>query len=412
MKLELHLLQNFAPSNLNRDDTGAPKDCEFGGYRRARVSSQCWKRAIREAFKSSELFTEDSLAVRTKRLADRIAVTLVEQHKRDQNAALGIARALVEGAGLGVKDEHKTQYLLYLPRRHIADLATLAEQYWDALAQVAATAAEPADAGDANEEGTPPAPTTQKKPKATTAKAKKNAAKAAVPKELGQKVKELLEDGTRAPDLALFGRMIADAPAWNVDAACQVAHALSTHRVSMEFDFFTAVDDFRPGETTGSDMMGTVQFNSACFYRYAVIDLDQLAKNLGDASPAAPLTKQTVAAFLRAAVRAIPTGKQNSMAAQNPPSYLLAIVRDDAPLSLANAFVRPVRPSAEADLVTASIAALETHLAQLGTLYGWAGVRLAASVADRELGPSERLERLGTFDSLVAQVADRACGAA
>src|SRR5262249_9519011 len=158
----------------------------------------------------------------------------------------------------------------------------------------------------------------------------------------------------KTPDLALFGRMIADNPDWNVDAACQVAHAISTNRVNVEFDFYTAVDDFRPRDSAGSDMMGTVPFQSSCFYRYASLDVDALRKNLGgtDTAEATALARSTVDAFLRALALAIPTGKQNSMAAQNRPSYLLAVVRKaGTPCSLANAFVKPIHATSERNLV-------------------------------------------------------------
>jgi CRISPR system Cascade subunit CasC len=191
-------------------------------------------------------------------------------------------------------------------------------------------------------------------------------------------VEAILKDASRTPEVALFGRMIADAPNWNVDAACQVAHAVSTHRVSMEFDFYTAIDDLKKDDTAGSDMMGTISFNSACFYRYLVVDADALAKNLGDDAEAKTQAKETVAALLRAAVLAIPTGKQNSMAAHNLPSFVMVAVRDGAePRSLTNAFVDPVRPKpgGAGDMVSQSIDKLGKHLAALEKVYGTKGRR-------------------------------------
>jgi CRISPR system Cascade subunit CasC len=396
MKLELHILQNFAPSNLNRDDTGAPKDCEFGGHRRARISSQCLKRAIRDAFTTTGLFTTEQLAVRTKRLVDQIAEPLVAAGRAPEIAA-AVVTTLLKGGGLGVKDDGKTEYLLFLPRRQIGALTALAQEHWDAL--VAAGTA-PTEAA--------PAETDQAKGRKSSGKDKKKAGKQALPKAISDAVVKLLKDGTQAPDLALFGRMIADASDWNVDAACQVAHALSTNRVAMEFDFYTAVDDFRPEETSASDMMGTIQFNSACFYRYAVVDVAQLADNLGSGADDA-LVQKTLEAFVRASVRAIPTGKQNSMAAQNPPSYVLAIVRENGqPVSLANAFVQPVRPRADTDLVTGSVQALEAYFAQMNKLYGDTGV-IAATIADRVLAPTEGVRREESLEALVATTT-AACG--
>jgi len=168
----------------------------------------------------------------------------------------------------------------------------------------------------------------------------------------------------------------------NMDAACQVAHAISTHKVSMEFDFYTAVDDLNPKEETGAGMMGTVEFNSACYYRYANIDLEQLKMNLGNDEE---LARKTVEAFVRASASAIPTGKQNSFAAQNPPSFILAVLkRGGTPLSLANAFEKPVRPDREGGIVENSIKALDEYWTKLTKAYGWDRVEhIAIMVGDK-----------------------------
>jgi CRISPR system Cascade subunit CasC len=187
-------------------------------------------------------------------------------------------------------------------------------------------------------------------------------------------------DGGKARDVALFGRMLADLPEARVDAACQVAHAISTNRVNMEFDYYTAVDDLKPEDTQGADMIGDVQFNSACFYRYLNVDIEQLAANLGDDRAAAI---ETVRAFIQAAIEAIPTGKQNSMAAQNPPSLVLAVVRRHGAWSLANAFVEPVRPTANENLIVGSIRKLDEYWARLSGMYG-AGTLLGAFVCTTE----------------------------
>lgn len=258
-------------------------------------------------------------------------------------------------------------------------LANLVHRHWDAL-----QAAAPAEG---------------EKGKKSKGKAKKDGEPDGA-RELRDGVVKLLEDGARTPDLALFGRMIADRPEWNVDAACQVAHAISTNRVAMDFDFYTAVDDFRPADTAGSDMMGTVQFNSSCFYRYAVVDVDQLERNL---SADRAYLRRTLDAFLRAAVGAVPTGKQNSMAAQNPPSYVLSVVRDrGGPVSLANAFLEPARPSERAgvDLVGASIDKLEEYFSSLTRMLG-AKPALAISCADRKLREHELIDHRESLDDVV-----------
>ncbi|MEI8257443.1 MAG: type I-E CRISPR-associated protein Cas7/Cse4/CasC, partial [Deltaproteobacteria bacterium] len=139
-KIELHILQNFAPSNLNRDDTGAPKDCEFGGHRRARISSQCFKRAMREAFRVEKMLPEQALGARTKRLAERIGKALEEKHGHDEEASIAAAAFALRGAGLGVKDaseDWKTEYLLFVPRRIVGAIADLVHQHWDSVKDAA-----------------------------------------------------------------------------------------------------------------------------------------------------------------------------------------------------------------------------------------------------------------------------------
>ncbi len=397
MKIDLHILQNFAPANLNRDDTGAPKDCEFGGVRRARLSSQCLKRAIRQAFATHALFgqqTDQLLAARTKRVVDEAARILAARGKGDEESRRILAFAL-QSAKLRVDEERKTQYLLFLPRRTVTALADLALANWDVLAVACAAADEPQ--GDA----------AKKKSKS----AEKKAAKDAVPKEVAKGIEQVLEDASKTPDLALFGRMIADNPDWNVDAACQVAHALSTNRVSMEFDFYTAVDDFRPRDNQGSDMMGTIAFQSSCFYRYTTLDLDSLAKNLGgsEGEDVKGLTSRTLDAFLRASALAIPSGKQNSMAAQNRPSYMLAVVRKGgAPQSLANAFVAPVRAHGDRSLVDASVDRLEKYLDQ--SLSFWGDDATAFACGEVAATSSTKPKRAATFDAWISDVL-RAAGA-
>jgi CRISPR system Cascade subunit CasC len=395
MKLELHFLQNFAPSNLNRDDTGAPKDCEFGGHRRARISSQCLKRAVRQAFSTHKLFgeqTDATLAARTKRLVDE-AAHLLSGHGREEADAQRLLAFALQGAKLKVDDEYKTQYLLFVPRRTVKRLADLVEKYWDVLAAAAPAVGNGAEGADDD----------RRKGARKSKGAEKAAGKDAVPKDIVRDVQAALADASKTPDLALFGRMIADQPEWNTDASCQVAHAISTNRVNVEFDFYTAVDDLRQKDTTGSDMMGTVLFGSSCFYRYACLDVAALRENLGGTGPEAKdLARRTVDAFLRASALAIPSGKQNSMAAQNLPSYMLAVVRPHgAPLSLANAFVRPVRPTADADLVDASIVALEGYMDRAFQLWGDEGLTVL-TCGDREVACSKRPKRVPRFDEWVS----------
>jgi CRISPR system Cascade subunit CasC len=155
------------------------------------------------------------------------------------------------------------------------------------------------------------------------------------------------KERTSAPDIALFGRMLADKPITNIDAACQVAHAFSTHEVrKMDDDFFSAVEDLRrpeDGDEAGAAMIGNLYFTSACFYRYARLDWTQLKKNLGDDD----LARKTVRAFLLASEAATPTGMGNSHDNNSRPAFMLAVARVErsASWSLANAFEKPVSPS-------------------------------------------------------------------
>ncbi|MGE3972795.1 MAG: type I-E CRISPR-associated protein Cas7/Cse4/CasC [Porticoccaceae bacterium] len=358
--IEIHVLQNFAPSNLNRDDTGAPKDAFFGGTRRARVSSQCDKRAVRQFFaeKMREgVFSTDELAVRTKRVYQAIVDEL--KGKRDPAETLVKAEIAMSYVKLKAAEGGKTQYLLFLGRREISALAKIIDECWD---QIVAAAE-----GDTE------------KPKG---KAKKAAANAA-PKEVQARI-EAAFNGGKAVDVALFGRMLADMPEKNQNAACQVAHAISTHAVEREFDFYTAVDDLKPEDTAGADMMGTIEFNSACYYRYAVIDWAKLTENLqGDAELAA----KGLRTFLQGFVMAEPTGKQNTFAAHNPPEFVaVTVCHDAAPRNLANAFETAIRAKAGESLTRKSAEALAKKGSSLETAYPRKGQTNVLNLAQADLG--------------------------
>lgn len=389
MKIELHIIQNFAPSNLNRDDTNSPKDCEFGGVHRARVSSQCLKRAIRKVVQSDPLVPQKDRAVRTKRLVAEVVSRLKKDGKMAAERAEKIATAAIKGIGFGL-DGEKTEYLLFIGENEIDELVKVARKYEDELAAAADIAT---------------APNGKKAPKDEKKDAKKGA-KAALPKEVANELGAAL-DGGNAVDLALFGRMLAGVESRAVDAACQVAHAVSTHRVNTEFDFYTAIDDLAPQDMPGADMMGTVEFNSACYYRYANIDWQQLVKNLhGDTD----LAVAAVKAFVKGSVLAIPSGKQNGTAAQNPPSFVGVVVRNDGLWSLANAFVDPIRGSAGASIVTASVAALNGYFKRLKSCYGEHDITLACgcSVEDVENSAFDKSESLGQLlGSIEAKIREK-----
>lgn len=342
--IEIHALQNFAPSNLNRDDTGAPKDAIFGGTRRARVSSQCSKRAVRQHFdqkKNEGLFEPDELAVRTKRVYQAIADLL--NGKRKKSEVLAKAEIALSYVKLKAAEGGKTQYLLFLGQKEIAALADAIHECWDQIVSVAE---------ESSEKG--------------KGKGKKAAASGA-PMGMKERIDSIFNGG-KAVDVALFGRMLADMPEKNQNAACQVAHAISTHAVEREFDFYTAVDDLKPEDTAGADMMGTVEFNSACFYRYAVVDWEKLVRNLqGDTA----LAEKGLRAFLEGFVVAEPTGKQNTFAAHNPPEFVaVSVRRNTAPRNLANAFETAVRVRKDESLTGKSAEELAKKAKTLQIVFG------------------------------------------
>ncbi len=370
MFVEAHVLQNFALSNLNRDDTGAPTDCEFGGYRRARISSQCIKRSIRTYFREHALLSPENLAVRTRHLAKELAARFVAQGK-PEDQTLRVAKAGLSAVSLAVTDKDRTQYLLFVGNQEIDAMALACIKHWDKLvAGTEAAAVSPQESTVAEARGA----------------RRRRVSKTSPPdlKEVSDEIQAALRGG-EAADLALFGRMIADKPDRNIDAACQVAHAISTNRVNVEFDFFTAVDDipeYDPDAGMGAGPPGTPHLHSSCYSRYANLDLHQLAVNLGGNID---LARAGVSAFLRASILAVPTGKQTGTAAHNRPSFVLVIVRDSGLVSLANAFVHPISPNSDGDLVGNSIRALVDYWHKIACIYGCGEVRYAGAISTEDL---------------------------
>ncbi len=363
MFIELHILQNFAPSNLNRDETGNPKDTEFGGVRRARVSSQCIKRSIRLHPKFKETMGNAEIGFRTRFLTRAIERAFENDNKPSEELSSitqAIAALYTSKKGeMDSDDPTRTKVPVYLTPSDIQWLKSEIESNWKDLLSASKAKTEAASKKD-EEKGKkskkPEIPPALKK--LVDAFVKRTAARAG------------------APDIALFGRMLSDHPETNVDAACQVAPALSTHRVNMEMDFFTAVDEISNEDESGAAMMGVSGFNSACFYRYARIDWDLLVENLDSNKE---LACKTVEGFLRAAASAVPSGKQNSSAAQNPPDFLLGVVRRDGQSwSLANAFETPVKPGRDGGLMSASVQKLDAYWGKLNKVYGGDGITPAA----------------------------------
>jgi CRISPR system Cascade subunit CasC len=327
LKIELHLLQNFPPSCLNRDDTNTPKTCEFGGVTRARVSSQCWKRAVREYFKAE---APERRGIRSKRLKSELINALVQANK-----------GTVESLGKPI-EKFVTTFYAGMDKKRPDETNVLV--FWSAaeFAKIVEILSRP----DILEELSKEAPAIKK-----------------------NEIEKELKQTQRTSDVALFARMLADSPGLNIDAACQVAHAISTHAVNLELDFFTAVDDLKDKsamDDAGAGMLGTVGYDSACYYRYALVDFEQLSANLNGGTEDA---LNSLEAFLKAFIDAIPGAKRNSFAHGNQPFLVLAVVRGEGtPCSLVNAFARPVNPR-DNDLLAASATALAKHAARLDQSY-------------------------------------------
>lgn len=324
--VDIHIIQSLPPSCVNRDDSGSPKSAVYGGVRRLRVSSQSWKRATRLYF--NDLLDAKDVGVRTKRVVEVLAERITEDAPELADAAAGLAEKVFAAARIklapprGKKDApQESGYLLFLSTSQIERLAGLA-----------IASARGGGALDA------------------------------------KTVKKIFKEA-HAVDIALFGRMVADDTDLNVDAACQVAHAISTHAAENEYDFFTAVDDDKSRseeEDAGAGMMGTVEFSSATMYRYATVNLDMLVENLGDGDAAL----RALEVFIKGFCLSMPTGKQNTFANRTLPEAVVVSVRDDQPVSLVGAFEKPIRTNEADGYLARSVGALAEHARAIEDNYG------------------------------------------
>lgn len=366
--VDIHLIQSVPPSCINRDDTGSPKTAIVGGVKRHRVSSQAWKKATRDEFK--HLLPADKVGIRTKRIVKVLADEIKLQNPELAEEALTLAAACFAAGGVKVIDPKRkgndsdepivpeSGYLFFISTQQIEALAKLAIE--------SKVADLPIDKKEA----------------------------------------KLILKSFNSVDLALFGRMVADAPELNVDAACQVAHAISTHRVQTESDYFTALDEEKartPGEDAGAGMIGQVEFVSSTLYRYATVNVDALISNLGSDTVAF----QAISAFIAAFVRSMPTGKQNTFANRTLPEAVLVQVREDQPLSLASAFERAVRPGIEGGYSTSSVKELVNRLAEIQDAFDLEAVEtLAVGTGEFNQDELERVAQVTTLKNLVRLVVE------
>lgn len=340
--IQLHLLTSYAPSNLNRDDLGRPKTARMGGSERLRVSSQSLKRNWR----CSDLF-EQALAghigTRSKRFGEQLRLQLTAKGISDKKA-IEWASAIAGQFGKLKKDSVEIEQLAHI---------SPAEQH-AAFTLLDTLVAE--DRAPSNDE------------------------------------LALLTNTTTAVDIAMFGRMLASSPEFNIEAACQVAHAISVHSVAVEDDYFTAVDDLNDGlEDRGASHIGESGFAAALFYSYICIDKELLVENLaGDLE----LANKAIAALTEAAVKVSPKGKQNSFASRAYASFVMAEKGNQQPRSLSVAFLKPVFGD---DQAAEAISKLQRQAAIFDQVYG----PCADSRAELNAVTGE-----GSFNDLVAFIAD------
>ncbi len=309
MLIEIHMLKNYPPVNLNRDDTGAPKTCVFGGTTRGRISSQCLKRSWRTSAQFKAEIGEENLGIRTRKLPALVA---------DELLRLGAAKEYVDAVipritGFGNKEGKETKdgltaQVMFFAPEDVKSAANAVKELLD------------------------------------TCKTVKD-----VEKLKAKDLQNAITDAAIRPitlDIALFGRMVTSDAFRDVEASMQVAHAISTNKVSLESDYFTAMDDLLGSadlDEKGAAMIGDVDYNSSCYYLYASLDTDALRENLRYSEDADNIVRKALPALLRAMAFTDPGGKQNSFAGHVLPSAVMVECKEQkVPVSLANAFVRPV----------------------------------------------------------------------
>ena len=321
--VQLHLLTNYPPSNLNRDDTGRPKTALVGDAARLRISSQSQKRAWR----TSEIFEvalAGHLGTRTKMMGKEI-FTAMTQANIAEKPAREWSKAIAACFGK-LKSEKKTENNEDLEIEQLAHISPEERATIDALVSTCAARKSEPTADELN----------------------------------------LLRKPQNAVDIAMFGRMLADSPQHNMEAAVQVAHAITVHKAAVEDDYFSAVDDLNR-EDKGAGHIGERGYGAGLFYLYICINRELLKDNLGGG---AALTAKALEALIHAVTKVSPTGMQNSFASRAHASYVLAEKGDQQPRSLAQAFLKPVKPSEGEDMLEKSVQAISKRCENFDKVYG------------------------------------------
>lgn len=323
--VQLHVLTSYPPSNLNRDDTGRPKTALMGDALRLRISSQSQKRAWRKSdvFEAS---VAGNLGTRTKMMGNEVFASLRKAGVGEKQAREW-ARSIASQFGK-LKSEKRTENGEDLQIEQLAHVSPEEGAAVDAL--VAACAQR------------------ESEPNADELK--------------------LLRKPQTAVDIAMFGRMLADSPAFNVEAAVQVAHAVTVHKSAVEDDYFSAVDDLNKGLTDkGAGHIGERGYGAGLFYLYVCIDRRLLGENLGGD---AALKAKALEALVHAIAKVSPTGMQNSFGSRAYASYVLAEKGDQQPRSLAQAFLKPIKPYGDQDMLELSVAAITKRCDNFDKVYG------------------------------------------
>lgn len=372
MLYEIHMLKNYPPTNLNRDDTGAPKTCLFGGVMRGRVSSQCLKRSWRTSPSFRAEIGDENLGIRTRKLPVLVTEKLVGMGVSQEFADAIQPRLTGIGnkEGKETKDGNATAQVIFYAKEDITAVAETVKELLDKCKSVK-----------------------------DVQKLKAKDIQAAVS---GADVRPV------TLDIALFGRMVTSDAFRDVEASMQVAHAISTNKVSVESDYFTAMDDMLSGSSMdelGAAMIGDVDFNASCYYVYASVDTDALAENLKYADNADKIVRKAIPALLRAMAFTDPSGKQNSFAGHVLPSVVMVECKEKKiPTSMVNAFVEPVGKGG--DLVKQSAQKLADEVDMTARNFGLeVKERLWFCVDKYDVKPETATKVCATFPELVEAVA-------
>ncbi|NLB61415.1 MAG: type I-E CRISPR-associated protein Cas7/Cse4/CasC [Clostridiales bacterium] len=380
MLYEIHMIKNYPPTNLNRDDSGSPKSCTFGGIRRGRISSQCIKRSWRKSNLYGELLGEQC-GIRTRKLPNLIADVLLSRGVNEE-AVNAIKEKVAWAATNEWKDPDKkkseskkgktkniTEQIIFYSPEEIIAIANLMHSKYE---------------------------------NAGSTKKFEELKISVFAKELEPaKIKPI------TLDMALFGRMVTSNAFRDVEAAMQVAHAISTHAVNQESDYFTAVDDLvnaAGSDDSGAGMIGDVDFNSNCYYHYASIDINQLAENLKYSPNKDELISALIPAIIKLMAFINPSGKQNSFAGNVLPSLMIVEVKGvNIPVSYVNAFAKPARSNYSKDLIADSVEKLVCEIDKTDNSFGITSKRFVFAPGVKADMPQkgEVAETIDSFTSMI-----------